>query len=68
MRKILLFISIILFTSCLPNNRSYQLLIIKGKTNISDSVQLYDGKRLVGTFKLDYDADPVSTLILEDIE
>ena len=39
---------------------SYQLTLKK------DSVFIWDGTRYVGGFKLDYDKDPVSTMIIED--
>jgi hypothetical protein len=32
----------------------------------SNICYMWDGTRLVGKFKLDYDKDPISTMILED--
>ena len=41
--------------------RDYQLDV-----QPNDTVYVFDNTRLVGKFKLDYDNDPVSTLIEED--
>lgn len=68
MKNILTSLTILSLIAC--NNskhlRDYQLDIINGSdTNLyNDSVQVYDGSRLVGTFKLDNDA--VSNIILND--
>lgn len=40
--------------------RDYQLDVSQ------DSIRVYDGNRLVGTMALQYDADPLGTMIIED--